>query len=180
MSWLPVVVTVQPASEPVTADEVKTHLRVDGTDEDTLIGTYISAAREFVETYTGTKLVSQTVLLQGSSFDDLFHLPAAPVVSVSSVTYLDTTGAEQTLSTDVYEVVNTGLEPHIRLKVNQTFPSIRDASDAVRVTAVAGYSDVPDAVRAALFLIIASWFDNRSVGPVPDGAVSLLANYRRF
>jgi hypothetical protein len=48
------------------------------------------------------------------------------------------------------------------------------------VTAVVGYSTVPEPIRAAIMLIISSWFDNRNVGPVPDGAYSLLANYRRF
>jgi uncharacterized phiE125 gp8 family phage protein len=180
MSWLPLVVTVQPAAEPVSLVEAKAQCRVDGTDSDTELNIYILAARVFVEEYTGTKLVSQTVLMQGAQFCDLYDLPAAPVISVTSVKYLDTDGAEQTLSTDVYELVNTGLEPQIRRKINQVWPSIRCASDAVRVTAVVGYSTVPEAIRAAILLIISSWFDNRNVGPVPDGAYSLLSNYRRF
>ena len=180
MSWLPVIVSTPPASEPVTEAEVKLQCRIDGTDEDDLLTLYISAAREFVEAYTGTKLGSQTVLMQGSGFCDLWSLPAAPVISVSSVKYLDATGVEQTLSTDVYEVVNPGLEPHIRLKVGQSWPSTREASDAIRVSAVCGYSSLPVPIKHALLLIISSWFDNRAVGPVPDGAISLLANYRRF
>jgi uncharacterized phiE125 gp8 family phage protein len=180
MSWLPLVVTAQPASEPVSLVEAKAQCRVDGTDSDTELNIYILAARVFVEEYTGTKLVSQAVLMQGAQLCDLYDLPAAPVISVTSVKYLDTDGAEQTLSTDVYELVNTGLEPQIRRKINQVWPSIRCASDAVRVTAVVGYSTVPEPIRAAILLIISSWFDNRNVGPVPDGAYSLLSNYRRF
>lgn len=180
MSWLPSAVTAQPASEPVTLAEAKAQCRIDGTDSDTELNIYIIAARAFVEEYTGTKLVSQTVLMQGRSFCDLIDPPTAPLISVTSVKYLDPDGVEQTLSTDVYEVVTTGLEPQIRLKINQAFPAIRCASDAVRVTAVVGYSTVPEPIRAAMLLIISSWFDSRSVGPVPDGAISLLANYRRF
>lgn len=180
MSWLPTVVSVQPSSEPVSLLEAKAQCRVDGTDSETELNIYIGAAREFVEAYTGTRLVSQTVLMQGRDFDDLAALPDAPVISVSSVKYLDTAGVEQTLSTDVYEVVTTGLSPHIRLKIDQSWPSLRDASDAVRVTAVCGYGSLPEPIRAAILLIISSWFDSRSVGPVPEGAMSLLANYRRF
>jgi len=178
VSWLPTVVSVAPATEPVTLAEAKAQCRVDGTDSDTELTLYISAAREFVEKYTGSRLVSQTVLMQGSSFDD--ELPDAPLISVTSVKYLDTDGTEQTLSTDVYEVVTTGLSPAIRLKVDQSFPAIRDASDAVRVTAVCGYSELPTPIKAAILLIVASWFDSRAVGPVPEGAYALLANYRRF
>jgi uncharacterized phiE125 gp8 family phage protein len=180
MSWLPTVVSVAPASEPVSDTEAKAQCRVDGTDSDTELGIYISAAREFVEAYTGTRLVSQTVLMQSECFDDLAALPEAPIISVSSVKYLDTNSVEQTLTTDVYEVVTTGLSPSIRLKFNQSWPSVRDVSDAVRVTAVCGYSELPTPIKAALMLIISSWFDNRSVGPIPDAAYSLLANYRRF
>jgi uncharacterized phiE125 gp8 family phage protein len=180
MSWLPTVVTAEPASEPVTLAEAKAQCRVDGSSSDTELNIYLKAARIFVEEYTGTKLVSQTALMQGRSFCDLVDLPAAPIISVTSVKYLDTDGVEQTLASSVYELVNTGLEPQIRLKINQHGPSIRCASDAVRVTAVVGYSTVPEPIRAAIMLIISSWFDNRNVGPVPDGAYSLLSNYRRF
>lgn len=180
MSWLPPVVTVEPASEPVTLTEAKKQCKIDGTDSDGDLTIYIKAARLFVEEYTGTKLVSQTVVLRCSGFCDLWHLPVAPLSSISSVTYLDTDGAEQTLATTVYEGVLHGLEPHIRLKIDQSWPSIRSASDAIRVTAAAGYSTVPEPIRAAMLLTISSWNDSRSVGPVPEGAVSLLTNYRRF
>jgi uncharacterized phiE125 gp8 family phage protein len=180
MSWLPTVVSVVPASEPVTLAEAKAQCRIDGTDGDTELNTYISAAREFVESYTSTKLVSQTVLMQGSGFCDLAALPVAPVISVSSVKYLDSDGTEQTLSTDVYDVVTAGLAAEIRTKVNQSWPYTRIASDAVRVTAVCGYVSLPTPIKSALLLIISRWFDSRSVGPVPEGAYALLANYRRF
>lgn len=181
MSWLPTVVTVTPASEPVTLAEAKAQCRVDGSDSDTELNIYILAARTFVEEYCGIKLVSQTVLMQAHSFCDLIDLPTAPLISVTSVKYLDADGVEQTLDAAVYEVVNTGLEPQIRRKVGQVWPTIRICvSDAVRVTAVVGYATVPEPIRAAIMLIISSWFDNRSVGPVPDGAISLLDNYRRF
>jgi uncharacterized phiE125 gp8 family phage protein len=181
MSWLPSVVTVQPASEPVSLVEAKAQCRVDGSDSDGELNLYISAARTFVEEYTGTKLVSQTVLMQGRDFCDLRSLPIAPIISISSVKYLDAAGDEQTLDTAVYEAVTAGLEPHIRLMVGQSWPSIRCASDAVRVTAVCGYSSLPAPIKSAILLIISSWFDSRDIGPVPDGAMSLLnTNYRRF
>jgi uncharacterized phiE125 gp8 family phage protein len=181
MSWLPTVVSVAPASEPVSLAEAKSQCRIDGTDSDGDLNLYISAARIFVEEYTGTKLVSQTALMQGQSFCDLRSLPAAPVISVSSVKYLDALGVEQTLDTAVYESILVGLTPQIRLKINQVWPSVRPCvSDAVRVAAVVGYASLPVPLKSAILLIISSWFDSRSVGPVPDGAYALLANYRRF
>lgn len=180
MSWLPVTVTVAPASEPVTLAEAKTHCAVDGSDNDAELGLMIGAARTFVEEYCGIKLVSQTVVMRASSFCDLGHLPVAPLISTTSVTYLDTAGAEQTLSTDVYESVLVGLEPSIRLKINQSWPSPRTATDALRVTATAGYSSLPASIKHALLLLIGKWFDDRSVGEVPEGVKSLLSNHRKF
>jgi uncharacterized phiE125 gp8 family phage protein len=181
MSWLPPVVTVAPASEPLTQAEAKNHLKVDGSDDNDAIDRLISTGRTLVEEITGTKLASQTVVMRCSDWSDLSKLPIAPIVSVSSVTYLDSAGATQTLSTDVYEGVLHGLEPHIRLKLNQSWPSVRDASDAITVTAVAGYASLPAPVKSAMLLTIAALYDGRSEGSIPKGAMDLLdTNYRRF
>lgn len=180
MSWLPVVVTVEPASESVTLTEAKAQCRVDGSDSDTLLTDYIETARTLVEQYTGTRLVSQTVVMRASHFCDLYDLPVAPISAVSGITYLDPDGNSQTLSTDVYETVLVGLEPLIRLKVNQSWPAIRCAADAITVTATAGYSSVPPTIKHAMLLTIAQWYDDRASGALPEGVMALLANYRRF
>jgi uncharacterized phiE125 gp8 family phage protein len=180
MSWLPPVVTVAPATEPLELEDAKTHCRVDGGDSDSELGSMIAAARGFVEDYCGIKLVSQTVVLRCSSFCDFIDLPIAPISSVTSITYLDSSGVEQTLSTDVYETVLTDLEPTIRLKFNQSWPSVREASDAIRVTVSAGYASLPAPIHHAMLLMIGQWFDSRAVGELSEGAKSLLSNYRRF
>lgn len=180
MGWLRSTVTVGPATEPVSLVEAKTHCKVDGSDSDAELNAMVAAARAFVEDYCGIKLVAQTVELRCSSFCDFIDLPIAPIASISSIKYLDTAGDEQTLADTVYEGVLVGLEPTIRLKINQSWPSIRCASDAIRVTVSAGYADVPDPIIHALKLLIGTWFDSRSVGELTEGVKSLLSNYRRF
>jgi uncharacterized phiE125 gp8 family phage protein len=180
VSWLPPVVTVAPASEPITKAEAKLHLKVDGADDDELIEGLVSACRSQIEKQCGIRLVTQTVVLRCSSFCDFIDLPVAPIQSVSSIAYLDSTGVEQTLSTDVYETVLIGLEPQIRLKINQSWPSIRTATDAIRVTAVAGYVTQEPEILAALKLTLSAFYDNRAEGDLPKGALSLLENSRRF
>ena len=49
------------ASEPITLTEAKNFLRVDGTDDDTLISALISAAREMCESYCRRILVTTTI-----------------------------------------------------------------------------------------------------------------------
>jgi len=180
VSWLPPVVTVAPASEPLTLAEAKLQCRVDGSDEDGLLSDLISAARSHVEKYCGIGLGSQTAVLRCSSFCDFIDMPIAPVSAITSITYLDSSGVKQTLSTDVYETVLTDLEPTIRLKFNQSWPSVREASDAIRVTVSAGYSSLPAPIHHAMLLMIGQWFDSRAVGELTEGPKALLSNYRRF
>lgn len=180
MSWLPPIITVEPASEPVTLGDAKGQAEVQGTDHDTMLTSFIGAARVFVEEYTGTRLVAQTVELRCSSWRDLADLPVAPISGVSAVSYLDADGASQTLSTSVYETVLVGLKPSLRLKANQSWPTARCVSDAIKVTATAGYATVPEPIKLAILMLVASWFDNRSVGDAPGIVTGLLSNYRRF
>ena len=53
------VVVAQPTSEPVSLTQAKNFLRVSITDDDVLIGTLISAAREAVETFTGRSIATK-------------------------------------------------------------------------------------------------------------------------
>jgi uncharacterized phiE125 gp8 family phage protein len=180
MSWLPVTVSADPTSEPLTSAEVKEQARIDGTDSDTWITRAIKAARILVEQYTGTKLITQTVVLRCSSFCDFIDLPVAPIASISGITYLDPDGNSQTLSTSIYEAVLVGLDPSIRLKVNQSWPALRSASDAITVTAVAGASSASEMVKQAILVTLAAWYDDRSSSSLPEAATNLLANARRF
>ena len=52
-------ITQEPATEPVTIEEAKLHLRLDGDDEDTLVGMLISAARSHAEAITRRALITQ-------------------------------------------------------------------------------------------------------------------------
>lgn len=53
------VIVTPPAAEPVSVAEA--HARIDASDEDTLIGSLITAARELVETETARRLITQTL-----------------------------------------------------------------------------------------------------------------------
>lgn len=47
-----------PIAEPVTLEEAKTQLRVEFNEDDTLISSYITAAREWAEGFLNTALVA--------------------------------------------------------------------------------------------------------------------------
>lgn len=78
-------VITAPTVEPVTLDEAKLHLRVDGDAEDTLITALIGAARDYCERFTGAALAAQELELTIDSTDQIF-LPLAPLDEVATVT----------------------------------------------------------------------------------------------
>ena len=180
--WYPATVTVAASSEPVTLAQARTQCRVDAGDGyfDDDINRLIAAARAYVEKRTNSRLYTQTVAILCDSFADMARLPEGPVQSISSVTYIDTDGDEQTLSTSVYELRADGLEAAIVLKYNQVWPSIQLGS-RITVTAVVGYASVPDDVLHSVLLLIADWFRNKEVRADAEWSVidSLLVNHRR-
>lgn len=178
--WYPATITVAAASEPVSAAEVKAQAEIDFTDDDTLITLLIAGARAFAEKYCGTRFATQTISVKCDCFSDFAKFAEAPVQSVTSITYVDTDGATQTLATSVYELRNDGLEVSIVLKYGQTWPATQVGS-RITVVAVVGYTTVPDDVKRALLLYIAGGYANRENMKDSDWTAfdSLLCNHRR-
>ena len=154
IGWARITTTTGPAIEPLTLSEAKAHLRMDDEpdDLDALIVDLIKAAREQVEIETGQALISRT---QTVTYPELgaLELPTPPLSSVSSITYLDSSGISQTLATSVYVAVGTS-PAHIELRYGQSWPATYDHPEAVTVTQVVGYGSarlsVPQRYRQAV------------------------------
>lgn len=180
-----------PTVEPVTLAEAKTHLRVDGTDDDTLISALITAAREHVDGrdgWLGRALCTQTWDCHYDTFPDdgLLYLPLAPVQSVTSVKYIDPDGVQQTFSSDNYALgADLDWSPRVILGWDKSWPSIRAVPEAVTVRVVAGYASVPRPICQALLLLIGHWHEHREAvmegtfREVPTTVSALLTPYRR-
>lgn len=185
MSWYPHAVTSAAASEPITLAEAKVQVGIlDEPGYDSALNSFIASARAHVEAYCGTPIASRTVTVKCDSFDDFAKFPVVPLVSVSSVSYIDAAGDTQTLATSVYEVRSDGLTASLVLKYGQVWPSVQPGS-RITVTAIVGYSAVPADVKHALLLLITHWFANReaadsAMAPIPMGVDALLANHRAY
>lgn len=157
-------VSVAPASEPVTTAEAKTHLRVDGTDEDAYIDTLVKAAREKIEIDAERALLPQTLVLRLDRFPGIIELRRCPVTAVSSITYVDTTGATVTLAATEYQT-DVSTEPgRIAPAYGKSWPATRDQANAIVVTFTAGYANaaaVPASAKHAIKLLVGHWFRNR-------------------
>lgn len=173
---LRMVRTVAPVTEPVHLDEVRDHLRVDITDDDTLIEALITAAREYVEQASRRALVTQTWRYNLDQFPaaDEIELPRPPLKSVTSITYRDSDGTTHTLASSVYEVDTDSQPGRVRLAYGEDWPSDTLAeTNPVRITFVAGYGDaddVPKRWKQAILLLVGHWYENREavmVGSIP-------------
>lgn len=185
-----------PAAEPLTRTEAKTHLRVDTsfTADDTLIDALITTARQHVENHTRRALVTQTwdLFLDGFPSSNEICVPLPALQSVTSLKYTDSAGAVTTWSTANY-IVDTAHAPgRIVPAYGVYWPVFTPSpSNPVAVRFVAGYgaaAAVPEAIKAALKLLIGHWYENReavtgisnstALAPVPLAVEALLAPYR--
>lgn len=155
----------EPTIEPVTVEEAKTHLNITHSEDDALIGTYISAARQLCESRTGRAFVTQTQDLYLDGFPvGPIQVRRPPLSSVTSITYVDDDdGSTATLSSTAY-IVDTVSEPaRITPAYNDTWPGTRQIVNAVKVRCVLGYgtTDIPTKAKQAIKLLVGNWYANR-------------------
>lgn len=177
--WYPPKVTTPP-TEPVLVSEAKRQCNVLHDDDDGLFAALISAARDHVERYCGTPLATQTVEVKCDAFCDLRRLSVAPAQSVTSISYVDTAGDEQTLPEPSFEERFDGLEAAVVPAYGQHWPATQPGS-RITLTAVVGYEAIPPAIKHAMLLWIAEAYLNRENAETPEWMVfdALLTNYRR-
>lgn len=167
-------------AEAISLSTLKTQLRQADPELESELKSKAEAALDWAETETGRAIVTQTVTLTLDSFPCQIRLPRSPLVSVTSVAYLDTAGDSQTLASSVYRVSTAAEPPVISLARNQSWPGTDAVKDAVTVTYQAGYgsseSDVPSGLREAMLLMMRFWMDDEPLNKT--AAERLIRNYK--
>lgn len=168
-----------PATEPITLQEAKIHLRVDDSEEDTSISMAIQTARQEAEHMTGRALITQTWERVLDAFPaGAIELGNPPIISITSVKYLDPNGVEQTLAGSAYTIDAVKMPGWLHPAAGTTWPNTQtDVPNAVRVRFLCGYgaaSAVPANVRRWMLLRIGTMHEHRqeavvgvSVTPLP-------------
>lgn len=187
-----VEVITEPTLEPLGLSDVTDHLRVTGTSEYLYLQGLIQAARRQVEQVTGRTLMATTFEARFSAWPagDCLPLPGVPLSSVTSVKWIDSDDAENTMSSSDY-IVDAVRQPGVvQLGYGKSWPSgTLQPGLAIRVRYVAGYDDraaVPATLRHAMLLIVGDFYENREARVVTPGVTvaelgtvdQLLANYR--
>lgn len=156
-----------PAGEPVSTDELKAHLRVEHSSDNSLIDGLNKAARLQLEEITNRAFMQQTLLhvLPDWPAAGRIKLPRSPLISVSSVKYYDTAGVLQTLSAAAY-VVDAVNEPgQVFPAYGYVWPTVQaDRPDAVQIEYLAGFptaAEVPENIKHAVKFLAAHWYENR-------------------
>ena len=197
-------VTIPPAGEPVTVEQVKQHCRIDSSADDDLLTGYLTAARIMAEGYLSRALLTQTLLwtvrpssTRRSEYNrllGLLELPRAPVQSIASVTALDEWGNSTAVLPATLPVMppavilgyvaDLTLEPATLLIGRETGLAggspLRDTRlQHLQVSMVAGYgaaADVPATIIQAIMMTTAFLYEHRgdAGGTMPETAQWLL------
>ena len=130
-------IQTEPTAEPVTLEDAKAHLIVEHDEDDYLIASMISAARKHIEARCNRVLVRQKWRLYMDYGFSAFNLCPHTVQEVEGIYYLDTDGAEQTLSSSVYTVDIP--RQQVYLAYSQSWPGTRTVENAVWADVWAGY-----------------------------------------
>lgn len=153
----------------VTLAEAKIHLRVDGTDEDALIGIYINAAEQAAIKAMDRGVYADITALQAA-------MTAAPgVLTTATATYTAAVTAAEAMTdaTEQAAALQVAETAYMRAQV-----AYRQVFDGIVVN---------DQIKAAVLLTVGHLYANRedvvvgaSVSALPHGADCLLQPYKVY
>lgn len=184
------VLVTAPASEPVTASELRSHLRADATElPDADANALIAEARQMIEDLTGVAFISQSWRLsldlwpggaeawwdgvRQMAISELYApnymtsvmLPRWPLASITSVTVFDEDSNSQAVTVaNTFDVDIYQVPGRLTLKRGSTWPIALRANDAIQIIYVSGYANaaaVPAPMKRALKQLAAFLYTNR-------------------
>lgn len=194
-----------PAYEPVSLDEAKAWVRVDGCDDDALLTGLVTAARTAAEEYLRRSLVTQTWKLtldlcgnRGEWFESTYELPVnyfdgalprsvelprGPVTAVTSVITYDTANASSVFAPSNYRLDPAGAR--LLLNPNTFWPSNLRPAGGCEIVYAAGFgtsSAVPQPIKTGILIHTASLYEQRGqcadAMDLPPGSKQLYGAYR--
>lgn len=171
-----------PAAPLLTVEEIKPHLRIEGPDDDVLLGDYIAVAADMIEGREGRtrkQFRTATYRYWPETMGRRVEIPLPPLQAVVSVDYTDGDGIAQVAPASGYTAIPDGYTGYIE----GDWPKGTGHS----ITFTAGYSDpamIPATIRQAVRLLVGHFYENReatTVGvqsyEIPHGVCDLLATH---
>jgi uncharacterized phiE125 gp8 family phage protein len=177
---MPHFLNTPPLVEPLSLEEAKAHLRISHDDDDQYITRLIAAARRQIELRTSLAIITQgwTALCDRWPQSGTIGLPVAPVASVTDILLHGDENTSATLEPAHYILDAASRPARIVLRADRLHPQATRAINGIEIRFVAGFGATSDAVpqdiRQALLLTVASWFSDR--GELNRAALPLMAS----
>jgi uncharacterized phiE125 gp8 family phage protein len=172
---------VTPATElPLTLDEVKAHLRMDGTDEDDYITLLLKSAVQQAQNFTNRQIMPATFQLYLDRLPSSVPLPRPPFAEITSFKATDDAGQEVVFEETDYTLTET---EHTTIRGIADSGWYASCYSDIKITYKAGYATadaVPEDIKSALLLMIGSMYENREdkTERFPKASESMLTPYR--
>ena len=183
----------QATYQPVSLRQVHQHLRLfteyGQHPDDDLIEVYIQAATGAAEDYLQRYLAQRTLRLKRDDFPienqdgvTIITLPVYPVLSVDSITYVDTAGATQTLTG--YEVDSDSVPARIRVVEP---PNVKEGLARLTINVTVGYDSgtsppsadlIPAQIKQAILLMAGQMYEHRENVVVGQGATEVPMSFQ--
>lgn len=174
-----------PAVEPLSVDEAKEHLRVDGASEDTLISSLIMTSRLHIEAALGLALITQTwrQTLDRWPKNSEVIVPLRPLQAVSEIRVYDGNGGSAVVPAEDY-IVDVAGNPGRIVPAGSLLPTPGKKAAGIEIAFTAGYgdaaTDVPAPIRQALLLLVAHWYEHRDPVEIGTAGVAIPAAVSRL
>ena len=163
--------TVNPASYPVTLDEIKNHLRLDGIDPDCLMAdsddlyllALIESATDYCEGYQKLAYITQTWEMVLDHMPKQITIPKGNLQEITSITYKKADGTEVEY-TDYDSNLKTG-----KVFFNEFVSDDLYKADPISITFTCGWTtadDVPPRIKQAIKFLVSHWYEVRT--PIDD------------
>ncbi|HEU4662150.1 MAG TPA: head-tail connector protein [Pseudolabrys sp.] len=184
---MPSILLTAPAVEPVSLDEAKAFLRIENSDEDDVIAALVAGARIHVETQTRRALITQSWRLSLDTWPLEGRLPVrpGPLRTLDAVRIYDSDNVARTIDTSVFVL---DLANSMLAFAPWAMPAPGRAAAGIELDVTVGYggaaADVPEALRQAIRLLAAHWYEHRglvasgAVSTLPGNVAALIAPYR--
>jgi uncharacterized phiE125 gp8 family phage protein len=182
------ILLIPPSAEPWSVAEAKTFLRVEHDDDDAVIAALIAAARGHVEALSRRALLVQRwrFVLDAWPAGGRLDPRIGPLRGLIAARVFDTFGNAHSIDLSTFVVdaaANVIAAPCFAV------PPPGRACAGIELDVELGYgalgTDVPNALRHAIRMLVAHWYENRglaaigaNVAMLPAGLGALVAPYR--
>lgn len=176
---------------PVSALDLRQHLRIDDAAEDLTLSENLAAALALIDgpEGLGVACLTQTWRLTLDKWSDEIKLPGWPVTGLSAITYLDGDATWQSLDhAAAFHVLPAGQDTTLARKSGFALPALASLPGAVRIDYTLGHASaaaIDPSLLTALKLLAGHYYENREaataakLAEIPLGVGHIFARYAR-